>query len=122
MKLVLPFPDKRLSPNARLHWRQKADAAKRARWDASYAVLEAAKGSLSETRRALVDMTRIPLTVCFYPPVRRHRDDDNMVGAFKSYRDGIADALGVNDRRFQPHYIFADPEKPGRVEVEIGHE
>jgi hypothetical protein len=57
------------------------------------------------------------MTITFYPPDHRHRDDDNMVGSFKSYRDGIADALGVNDRRFRPRYVFADPEKPGRVEV-----
>lgn len=120
MIIKLPFPDSRLSPNARIHWAPKSQAIKQARWDASYAVLEAANGSLSETRRALVDMTAIPLKITFYPPDNRQRDDDNMVGAFKTYRDGIADALGVNDRRFRPEYHFASPEKPGRVEVEIG--
>ena len=50
----------------------------------------------------------------------RRRDDDNMVGSFKAYRDGIADALGVDDRRFRPHYFFEDAEKPGRIDVEIG--
>lgn len=33
---------------------------------------------------------------------------------------GIAAALGVNDARFLPSYEFAEPEKPGRVVVEIG--
>jgi len=120
MRITLPWPDKRLSPNARVHWRVKADAIKQARWDASCAVLEAAKGSLAETRRELADKGRIRLRIEFYPPDARHRDDDNMVGSFKNYRDGIADALGVNDRRFAPEYIFADPEKPGRVEVSLG--
>lgn len=120
MRLTLPWPDKRLSPNARLHWRAKAQVIKRARWNASYAVLEAANGTLSETRKAVADLRLIPIVVRFYPPDARHRDDDNMVGSFKAMRDGIADALGVNDRRFRPHYIFADPEAPGRVEVELG--
>ena len=31
-----------------------------------------------------------------------------------------ADALGVNDKRFVPHFYFCAPEKPGRVEVRIG--
>lgn len=61
----------------------------------------------------------IPMTVTFIPPDRRHRDDDGMIGSFKHARDGIADALGVNDRRFRPTYVFAEPEKPGRVEVEV---
>ncbi len=61
----------------------------------------------------------IPMTITFVPPDRRHRDDDGMIGAFKHARDGIADALGVDDRRFRPQYVFADAEKPGRVVVEI---
>ncbi len=61
----------------------------------------------------------IPVVMRFYPPDRRHRDDDNMIGSMKAARDSIAEALGVNDRRFRPHYIFAEPEKPGRIEVEL---
>jgi crossover junction endodeoxyribonuclease RusA len=38
----------------------------------------------------------------------------------KPYFDGIADALGVNDRRFWPAFAFAEPMKPGRVEVSFG--
>lgn len=39
----------------------------------------------------------------FYPPDRRYRDDDNMISAFKHGRDGVALALGVDDRRFRIH-------------------
>jgi crossover junction endodeoxyribonuclease RusA len=120
MNVTLPWPDRRLSPNARLHWRAKAQAVKQARWDASYAVLQAANGSLNEWRRAVVDQTRIPLKVKFYPPDARWRDDDNMVGSFKNYRDGVADALSIDDRRFAAEYHFCEPEKPGRVEVVVG--
>ena len=120
MIVTLPWPDKRLSPNARLHWRPKSEAVKQARWDASYAVLEAAGGSLSEVRRSLADQTRIPLTIRFYAPDRRHRDEDNVIASCKASMDGLADALGVNDRRFRAFYEFAEPQAPGRVEVEIG--
>lgn len=119
LRFELAWPDKKLSPNARMHWRPKAEAVKRARWDASYAVLEAAGGSLSAIRAALAGDVRIPLRVAFYPPDARHRDDDNLVSSFKASRDGIADALGVNDRRFLPEYYFEAPEKPGRVQVSI---
>ena len=113
--IVLPWPDKRLSPNARLHWAVKAAAKGKARTDACRLTVCAVPLSVKKSLRA-VDLP-IPITVTFYPPDKRHRDDDNMVGSFKSLRDGIADALGVNDRRFRPHYIFAEPEKPGRIEV-----
>jgi crossover junction endodeoxyribonuclease RusA len=119
LKIVLAFPDKKLSPNARLHWRAKSDAVRRARWDASYAVLEAAGGSLSAIRASLGAEGRIPLQFRFYPPDRRARDDDNLMASMKAARDGIADALGVNDRRFKSSYEFEEPDGEGRVEVEI---
>lgn len=119
--IILPWPDKRLSPNARLHWRPKAAVTAKARADAHLLALEAAGYNLGAVRADLSGEAPIPLRVTFYPPDRRHRDDDGMVSSFKAARDGIADALKVNDRRFRPEYHFADPEKPGRVVVEVGH-
>lgn len=116
--IVLPWPDKRLSPNARVHWAVKAAVKGKARTDACRLATVTVPLSVKKALRA--SDAPIPLEVTFYPPDRRHRDDDNMVGSFKSLRDGIADALGVNDRRFRPHYFFADPEKPGRIEVSLG--
>lgn len=121
MLIILPWPDRRLSPNAkrRTHWRVYQPVTKKARADAALAVLEAAKGRIAIARWELAGESPIPITVRFYPPDRRHRDDDGMVGSFKALRDGIADALEVNDRRFRPHYIFEEADKPGRIEVEI---
>lgn len=79
----------------------------------------AATGFHDTRERLQADDSLIAVAIRFYPPDRRHRDDDNMIGAFKAARDGIADALGVNDRRFRPVYYFETPEKPGRVEVEL---
>lgn len=42
------------------------------------------------------------LTVTFMMPDKRHRDADNCLAAVKAGLDGMADALGVNDRHFQP--------------------
>ena len=121
MIIVLPWPDKRLSPNAkrRTHWRVYQPVTKKAREDAATATLEAAKGRIGIVRWELGEKGPIPITVRFYPPDFRHRDDDGMIGSFKAARDGIADALQVSDRRFRPHYIFEEPEKPGRVEIVI---
>ena len=115
MIIVLPWPDKRLSPNARIHWRAKVGPKQKARIDASWATVGA---------EGFHDFDPpdgdIPVQVTFYPPDKRRRDDDNIIGAFKHARDGIADALSVNDHRFRTEYRFGKPEKPGRVEVRIG--
>ncbi|WP_305096457.1 hypothetical protein [Croceibacterium aestuarii] len=55
----------------------------------------------------------------FVPPDRRG-DRCNFWNRCKPYIDGIAEALGINDARFLPSMSFAQPEKPGRVEVTIG--
>lgn len=116
MRIELPWPDKRLSPNARLHWAAKSPVKALAREDARKVTFGAMQKHLA-TQAHFEGDDPLPMTVKFYPPDRRHRDDDNMIGAFKAARDGIADALGVNDRRFRPSYEFCEPEKRGRVEV-----
>ena len=60
----------------------------------------------------------IALTVRFYPPNKRG-DRVNFPNRCKPIFDGLADAWGVNDARFVPHFEFHAPEAPGRVEVEI---
>jgi len=57
--------------------------------------------------------------VTFYPPDRRG-DRTNYPNRMKPYFDGIADALGVNDRRFVPAYHFAEPVKDAKVVILIG--
>lgn len=117
MIVTLPWPDKRLSPNSRTHWRQLSEVKTKARWDAAILTLEAMNGQARVFREGLPEEGQIGLKVTFYPPDARHRDDDNMIGSFKAARDGIADALDINDRRFRPEYRFGDPQKPGRIEV-----
>ena len=116
MKIILPWPDARLSPNARLHWRAKVGPKQSARIKTGWIVVTT-EGFHATRERFLANEEPIPITVSFFPPDSRRRDDDNMVGSFKSYRDGIAQAFGIDDRRFRPRYVFCDPEKPGRVEV-----
>jgi crossover junction endodeoxyribonuclease RusA len=119
LRIELPWPDKRLSPNARLHWRAKAALTKKARADTAVLALEAAGASLSAIRRAMAGEGPIPVVFEFYAPDRRHRDQDNIIASTKAVADGLADALRVNDRRFTPSHTFGLPEAPGKIIVEL---
>ena len=117
MKIVLPFPDRRLSPNSRCHWRARLKPKQIAKTTA-WATTAATKG-FYEAKAALQGTGPIPVRIRFYPPDNRRRDADNIIASFKAAQDGVADALGVDDRRFRPHYFFEEPAAPGRVEVEF---
>lgn len=116
--LTLPWPHPSTFPNAkrRLHWSRYQPHCNRARGEARLVT----RGWMN-ANPALRPDTLAPLTlrVTFQPPNRIRRDDDGMIGAFKHLRDGIADALGMDDRLFRPEYHFAEPKKPGAVIVEI---
>lgn len=113
--IVLPWPNKGLSPNARLHWSKLAANKKQARHEAH--ILATMAMPLRLRRDIAAREGKIDIVIRFYPPDARLRDDDNMIASFKAARDGIADALGVDDRRFRPLYQIMDPDKPGRIEV-----
>lgn len=63
----------------------------------------------------------IRLHLHFVPPDRRG-DRLNYVNRCKGLVDGLADGLGVNDRRFLPSISYGEPQKPGCVIVTIGGE
>ena len=110
--IKLPWPPKELNPNKKLHWAVKSKFAKAYREQCRLLTL-AAKLDVPQDGN-------INLWITFYPPDRRHRDDDNMISAFKSGRDGIADALQVNDKRFRIH-PHLDENIGGYVEVGIDY-
>ncbi len=66
----------------------------------------------------MLDGSDIPIRIEFIPPNRRG-DRVNFPNRLKPYLDGIADALGVNDARFLPTYVFSEPQKPGAVVVTL---
>lgn len=62
----------------------------------------------------------IGMRITFMQPDNRARDRDNLLAASKPAIDGIADALGVNDARFNPVVIRRGYSiKNGYVMVEI---
>ena len=111
IELTLPWPLKALSPNARVHWAVRSKAAKQYR-AACYMLTKQAGWTKPESEG------RLHLWIDFYPPDKRHRDDDNLTASFKSGRDGIAEALGIDDKRFVCHPWIKD-EIGGMVKVRI---
>lgn len=114
MTLTLPIPPRALSPNGPQGlWRKKAKAKAEARNIAKLITLSALGGHPAPS------FTRYTLT--FYHKTNQRRDDDNLSAMFKSYRDGIADALRIDDntlRMAESPTSFIDPKKP-RLEVTL---
>lgn len=109
--IVLPFPPSALSGHAKGHWRGKSTVT--SKWRAwAFAAAKEAKAQAPATGDIIV-------RVRFIPPDRRG-DRVNFPNRCKPIFDGIADALKVNDQRFLPVFEFAEPCKPGRVEIQIG--
>ncbi len=111
MQVTLPWPPKELSPNARKHF--MALARTKRKYREVCRVLALAAGV-----RALAGIDRLHVELTFYPPDRRPRDQDNMLAAMKSGLDGLADALGLDDRKFKTTFQVAD-QIGGMVKVEL---
>ena len=91
--------------NIRVHWAAKAKRAKAQRKAA-----------------VLVSRHELPCTVTLTRIAPRTLDDDNLRGALKSCRDGIADRLGIDDRDPRVTWEYAQERGKPReygVRVEI---
>ena len=109
--IELPFPPASLSGHSDKHYRvMRPIIAKHREW-ARRAAMAANLGPFSGAGDIRVCAT-------FYPPDRRS-DRVNFPARLKPYWDGIADAIKVNDRRFLPSYLFAEPVKNARVVISI---
>jgi hypothetical protein len=106
--IVLPWPPASLSGHNNGHWRDKARIVATHRAWAFHAT-RAVKIKASDTGD-------IRIHVRFFAPDNRG-DRTNYPNRLKPYFDGIAESLGVNDRRFLPSYEFMPNEPPGRIEV-----
>lgn len=91
-RVILPFPPAELFPNWHSHWSGKSTPAKDYRRLCWALALEA--------KLTAPEGDKIAVRLDFFPPDRRSRDDDNVPASFKAGRDGIADALKVDDARF----------------------
>lgn len=116
--LELPWPNSKLSPNSRTHWRAKA---RYQQWAHLFGY--AAANEWLGKHRAPNGGPRGPLPVklVFCPPDKRPRDLDNLGASCKWALDGVARALQVDDKQFRPLTLdWGEPRKGGCVKVEIG--
>lgn len=113
--IVLDFPPKDLFPNraSGKHWgslyKLKSDYRESSTW--------LAKSQLGDWKH---NGNPIVLTLTFHMPDKRWRDADNCLAAAKAGIDGLADALMVNDRIFNPiivQRILGD--KPGKLIITL---
>lgn len=106
---VMPWPPAVLGPNARHHWRVVAKAKKSLR---ATAYAEAMRQGAAQMHG------KLSAHFVFYPPTRRHYDQDNLLSRSKALIDGLADAIRVDDRHWRMSLEIA-AETGGRVEVTI---
>ena len=112
----MPFPAPELFPNRKngKHW-SATNAVKAKQHADGYNATKAA-GAFE------MQDGYIPLSLLFLTPDGRKRDVDNMLAASKALIDGMAQALGVDDRRFRP--VFVDwvrgPNKAGLLIAGVG--
>jgi Holliday junction resolvase RusA-like endonuclease len=109
MIIELPWPPSSLSGHN-----------KGSHWSKSPIVANHRLVAYLETKRVLIEVENdgdILVSVKFHAPNNRS-DRMNYWNRCKPYFDGIADALGVNDKRFKPAgYNIGENVKNGRVVV-----
>lgn len=110
--IVLPWPQKELSPNTRQHWSKLSKAKK--------AYRAACAWTAKEQGAKRLDAEKLHLTITFVPPNRRAHDLDNCLARLKSGLDGLADVLGVDDKHWALAISKAE-QVGGFVRVEVRH-
>ena len=115
MRIRLSWPDKALSPNARLHWAKLAKAKKFYRtlcWS----------DTLNQLGHPFLPEGPLLLELTFYRPTRRSYDRDNLLARMKAGIDGVADALHIDDKRFTTTVVRVAEELGNYVQVEISED
>lgn len=95
MLIRCPWPPAALKPNSRTHWGLKARATNAYRYACATLARE------QNAHKCEWPDGPIGVHLTFYPPSAHKRDDDNLETAFKAGRDGLADAMRVDDNRFK---------------------
>lgn len=115
INIELGWPAKALSPNARVHYMTHARFKKAAHATAYWATKAVISPAIFPH-----DGGRVPFVITAYPPDQHSRDDDNLIASLKATRDGIAKALGVDDKYFDQRLQWGEPVKHGKIVVAIG--
>lgn len=124
LTVTLGWPDKALSQNARSrsHW-PRTNATKAAREEGFWATRQAmgAQWGAAVTKLAHDGSSDVLLRQVAHPPANYAYDRDGIDARLKAHRDGIADALGVNDKHFRPTGIeWGEPTPGGKIIITLG--
>lgn len=116
--IQLPWPDTSLMPNRKngRHWGSTHAAKRKAFNDAFLATKAEVSG------KGILITGRVPVSITFVAPDKRNRDLDNLLACVKQHLDGIALALGIDDKMFRPFVLDSaiDVNREGFLIVEIG--
>lgn len=111
MNVILPWPPKELSPNARVHWAVKSRAVKKYKNDCII-LCKAAKFHK-------LDALEVTLFITFFPPNNRKQDTDNMIASIKPAIDAISHITGVDDSKFKFELWKGDQFPGGEVHIKL---
>ena len=98
LRIRLPFPDRRLSPNARRVWQASLKPKREAREVGHCGALAAWYKTM---RKPFNRNKPLRLRIAIHPPDNRRRDYINVLSAIKNYEDGIFDYIGWDDRHIK---------------------
>lgn len=95
LTITIPMsPPRALSPNSRVTWRRVRSAVANARDVAYYATLPQKSHHFPPDRRVRLDWT------VAWEKGHRIMDDTNIKASLKAFEDGVAAALGLDDKHF----------------------
>lgn len=100
--------------NVREHWAQRARRAKGLRQAGCFHTLAAVQrfAGVEVAPWSLLSQSS-PMTVLLTRVAPRALDDDNLAGAFKAFRDGVADAFRIDDR--DPRVRWSYGQRSGKL-------
>lgn len=101
--------------NAREHWGKRARRAKMQRWT----TLALVRSALQEAGFRWHPDSRLQITITRIGPGNRPMDTDGLANAAKPIRDGIADALKVDDGDRRNTWLYAQVRGPYGCDVRI---
>lgn len=111
-RICLPWPNKRLSPNARVHRMEKARLVSRYKAECGW--------TMKEHGIRPIDAAALNVRITFHEPDNRVRDMDNMLASIKAGLDAVSIAIGVDDSKWTLTLVRGEVSRPhGKIIVEL---
>lgn len=118
LHIELGWPAKELSPNTPVHYMKLNRFKNAAKTEAGWAT----KFAIQNDRDWEPAAETVSVNLIAHPPKHWNTGDrDNFAARCKAHLDGIANALGINDKHFgSPTVTWADKTEHGKLIVSIG--